>query len=60
LWGEVQAEYSMRRVLLFLVPAVAPAVWSTPQKLAQWSGSEPSIAIDPNDANAVYVSAPQS
>jgi LPXTG-motif cell wall-anchored protein len=64
----------MRRVLLLLVSAVAlavitagapakgapsPPVWSAPQKLPQWSGSEPSIAIDPNDPNAVYVSAPQ-
>jgi hypothetical protein len=64
----------MRRALLLLVPAAAlavfttsapargassPAVWSAPMKLPKWSGSEPSIAIDPNDANAVYVTAPQ-
>src|SRR3954471_15763257 len=64
----------MRRGVLLLVPAVALAVlgatapaksapsapvWSAPLKLPTWSGSEPSIAVDPNDPNAVYVSAPQ-
>ena len=36
----------------------APA-WSPPLQLPKWSGSEPSVAIDPKDASAVYVSAPQ-
>jgi LPXTG-motif cell wall-anchored protein len=64
----------MRRVLVLLVPALAlalltasgsaggattPPTYSAPLKLPAWSGSEPSIAIDPNDPNAVYVSAPQ-
>ena len=33
--------------------------FSPPLQLPKWSGSEPSIAIDPNDPSAVYVSAPQ-
>ncbi|MCU1450017.1 MAG: exo-alpha-sialidase, partial [Acidimicrobiales bacterium] len=33
--------------------------FSPPLRLPKWSGSEPSIAIDPNDPSAVYVSAPQ-
>jgi LPXTG-motif cell wall-anchored protein len=64
----------MRRVLLLLAPVLAlvvftatgpagsvasPPVWSAPMQLPRWSGSEPSIAIDPGDPNAVYVSAPQ-
>src|SRR5437588_527630 len=64
----------MRRLLLLLAPVAAlvvltatgptggaatPATYSPPLKLPAWSGSEPSIAVDPKDPNAVYVSAPQ-
>src|SRR3954454_1083235 len=64
----------MRRVLLWMVAAMAlagftavtPALGATsapsfspPMRLPKWSGSEPSITVDANDRNAVYVSAPQ-
>src|SRR3954452_13371502 len=64
----------MRRVLLWMVAALAmagftgvtPALGATtapsgrpPIKLPKWGGSEPSIAVDPNDRDAVYVTAPQ-
>src|SRR5437763_16606512 len=64
----------MRRVLLWMVPAMALAgftvatpapgatcasSFSPPMKLPKWSGSEPAITFDPNDRNAVYVTAPQ-
>jgi hypothetical protein len=39
--------------------AAAPAAFSPPVKLPKWSGGEPSIAIDAQDPNAVYVVAPQ-
>src|SRR5437588_6228280 len=64
----------MRRLLLLLAPVAAlvvltatgptggaatPATYSPPLKLPAWSGSEPSIAVDPQDPNAVYITAPQ-
>ena len=63
----------MRRILLVLSASLlallattglshgasAPLTFSAPLKLDKWSGSEPSITIDPKDPNAVYVSAPQ-
>ena len=69
-----QADARMRRALLLLAPVAAlvvvtvvgpaggaatPATFSPPLKLPTWSGSEPSIAVDPQDPSAVYVSAPQ-
>ncbi|MBV8982615.1 MAG: hypothetical protein JO086_17080, partial [Acidimicrobiia bacterium] len=32
--------------------AANPPAFSPPVQLPRWGGSEPSIAIDPNDANA--------
>src|SRR5947199_6622857 len=71
--GCAKLTVAMRRVLLLLVPAAAlavftaigpatgaaaPPAWSPPLQLPKWSGSEPSVAIDPSDPSAVYVSAP--